>query len=47
MAAFYQTPVGKKMLALTPQIMSESMQISQKIVMPRVSAAIQKLTQGK
>jgi hypothetical protein len=47
MSAFYKTPVGKKMLSLTPQIMSESMQISQKIVMPRVSAAIQKLTQGK
>jgi hypothetical protein len=46
MAAFYKTPVGKKMLALTPQIMGESMQISQKIVMPRITAAIQKLTQA-
>jgi hypothetical protein len=47
MAAFYKTPVGKKMLAVTPQIMAESMQISQKVVMPRVSAAIEKLTQTK
>ena len=46
MAAFYKTPVGKKMLAVTPQIMGESMQISQKIVMPRITAAIQKLAQS-
>ena len=47
MSAFYKTPVGKKMLATTPQIMTESMQISQKIVMPRITAAIEKLTQAK
>jgi hypothetical protein len=46
-SAFYKTPVGKKMLATMPQIMGESMQISQKIMMPRISAAIDKLSKGK
>ncbi len=46
-AAFYKTPVGRKMLSLTPEIMSESVQISQKIVMPRIGALMEKLTQGK
>lgn len=47
LAAFYKTPVGAKMLATMPQIMSESMQISQKVVMPRIGAAIEKLTKNK
>jgi hypothetical protein len=44
MSAFYKTPVGKKMLSTMPQIMSESMQISQRVMMPRIGAAIEKLT---
>ena len=47
MSTFYKSPVGKKMLSTMPQIMSESMQIGQKVMMPRVSAAVNKLTQGK
>lgn len=47
MAVFYQTPVGAKMLFLTPRISHEAMQISQKIVLPRISAAIGKLTADK
>jgi hypothetical protein len=42
-AAFYKTPVGAKSLALMPQIANEAMQSSQRIVMPRISAAMQKL----
>lgn len=47
MAAFYKTPVGAKMLATMPQIMNESMMISQRVMMPRVRAAIQKLAQAE
>ena len=47
MSTFYKTPVGKKMLTTMPQIMSESMQISQRIMMPRIGAAIEKLTAAK
>jgi hypothetical protein len=46
-AAFYKTPVGAKMLASMPQLMGESMQIGQQVVMPRVSAALQKLHGAK
>ena len=34
--AFYQTPVGAKMITTMPQLMVESMQISQQIMMPRM-----------
>ena len=47
MSVFYKTPVGKKMLSVMPQIMNESVQISQRIMMPRVRAAIEKVSQGK
>lgn len=40
--AFYKTPVGVKMLASMPQLMNESMQMGQKIVMPRIQAVMQK-----
>ena len=46
-AAFYQTPVGAKMIAIVPQIAGESMQISQKIMMPRVSAAMEKVLKAQ
>ena len=42
-AAFYRTPVGAKMLASMPQVMAESMQIGQRVVMPRVAAQMEKL----
>ena len=47
MAAFYKTPVGAKMLAVTPQIMQESMAISQRVFMPRMSEAIKQLAEVK
>jgi uncharacterized protein len=47
MTAFYRTPVGAKMLQTMPQIMGESMQISQRVVMPRMMKMIEKLAQGK
>jgi hypothetical protein len=47
MAAFYRSPVGVKMMQTMPQLMGESMQISQRVLMPRITAAIEKLTQGK
>ena len=46
MTAFYRTPVGAKMLQTMPQLMSESMQISQRTMMPRMRAVIEKLAQG-
>ena len=45
--AFYKTPVGAKMLATTPMIMNESMQISQRVMMPRINAVIKKLSDTK
>jgi hypothetical protein len=42
-AVFYETPVGTKMLITMPQLMSESMQAGQQVVMPRVAAIMQKL----
>ena len=43
LAAFYKTPIGMKMIAVMPQIAGESMQISQKVMLPRISAAIEKV----
>ena len=42
-AAFYQTPVGAKMLSTSPQLMGEAMQMAQRIVMPRINAVMQKM----
>ena len=47
LADFYKTPVGAKMLSTMPQIMNESMQISQRVMMPRMQAMIQKLAEVK
>lgn len=46
-AAFYRSPVGAKMLASMPQIMNESMQISQKIMLPRVGKIMQEAVTEK
>lgn len=45
-AAFYKTPVGAKMLATMPQLTGESMQMSQRVVMPRIQAVMQKMQAG-
>ena len=47
MAAFYRTPAGAKMLFLTPRISHEALQISHRVVMPKIGAAIAKLMQEK
>jgi hypothetical protein len=47
MAAFYRTPAGTKMLFLTPRISHEALQISQRVVMPKIGAAIDKLMHEK
>lgn len=46
-AAFYKTPVGQKMLATMPAVMNESMQIGQRVMMPRIGAAIEKISKAK
>lgn len=47
MTVFYRSPVGAKMLQTMPQLMGESMQISERVVTPRMLAMIEKLAQGK
>lgn len=42
-AAFYRSPVGVKMMATMPQLMNESMAVSQKVMMPRIKAAMEKV----
>lgn len=42
-AVFYKTPVGAKMLATMPQLTGESMQIGQRVVMPRIAAIMKKM----
>lgn len=41
--AFYQTATGAKMLRIMPQLMGESMQVSQKVIMPRISKMMEKI----
>ena len=43
--AFYRTPVGAKLLATTPQLMSEGMQLGQKVVSRRLTPLLQQLQQ--
>jgi hypothetical protein len=42
MAAFYNTPVGTKMMRVMPQLAGELMQISQRVIMPRFKMAMEK-----
>lgn len=47
LSAFYQSPLGAKMLKSMPQIMSESMQLGQQVVMPRIQKHIEKVSTGQ
>ena len=50
LTAFYRTPLGRKMLALSPRLSAESMAIGQRIVAPRLNGMMQEVmqsTQGK
>jgi hypothetical protein len=40
MTAFYNSPVGQKMLAKTPELMGRSMQAANKVMMPRIMKAV-------
>ena len=44
MAMFYKSGVGAKMLAVMPQLMGESMQMGQQIMMPRINRMVEKIT---
>jgi hypothetical protein len=46
-SAFYRTPVGAKMLATTPKLMGEGMQIGQQVFVRRVGPLMQKLEQSQ
>jgi hypothetical protein len=41
MAAFYRTPAGAKMIRVMPQIMNDSMQLSQRLIVPRMTKLLQ------
>ena len=45
MNAFYQSPVGQKMLATTPKLMGEGMALSNQIMGPRINKLMQSLAQ--
>lgn len=50
LAAFYRTPLGRKMMALTPRLTAESMALGQKVVAPRLNGLMQDFmhsTQGQ
>jgi hypothetical protein len=40
LTAFYASPLGQKMQAKMPELMSRSMQISQRVIMPRIQKAM-------
>jgi len=44
-AAYYRTPVGAKSLQVMPQVMAESMAISQRVTMPRIQKAMEQFHQ--
>ncbi len=44
MTAFYRTGVGSKMLTVMPRLMSEAMQVSQAVVVPRLNKLIAEYT---
>lgn len=46
LAAFYRTPLGRKMLALSPRLGAESMAIGQKVVAPRLGAMLTDVMQS-
>lgn len=46
LAAFYRTPLGQKMLALSPRLAAESMAVGQKIVAPRLNGLMLEVMQN-
>ena len=46
LTAFYRTPLGRKMLALSPRLGAESMAIGQRVVAPRLNGLMQDVMQN-
>jgi hypothetical protein len=46
LTAFYRTPLGRKMMALSPRLSAESMAIGQRIVAPRLNGLMQEVMQS-
>jgi len=46
LSAFYASPVGQKMLANMPKLMTQSMQISNRIMMPRIQKMMEQTAQA-
>jgi hypothetical protein len=46
LSAFYRTPLGQKMLALSPRLAAESMAVGQKIVAPRLNGLMLEVMQN-
>jgi hypothetical protein len=46
LTAFYRTPLGRKMMALSPRLSAESMAIGQRIVAPRLNGMMQEVMQS-
>ena len=40
LSAFYASPLGQKMQAKMPELMNRSIQISQRVMMPRIQKAM-------
>ena len=45
LTAFYKTPLGRKMMTLTPRLSAESMAVGQRIMMPRIGKMMENLMQ--
>lgn len=45
LTTFYSTPLGRKMLALTPRLTAESMAIGQRVMLPRLGKLMQEMAQ--
>ena len=46
LTAFYRTPLGRKMLALSPRLSAESMAVGQRVVAPRLNGLMQEVMQN-
>ncbi|KFI05512.1 DUF2059 domain-containing protein [Massilia sp. BSC265] len=45
LTAFYQSPVGRKMMALTPKLSTEAMAVAQRVVTPRLGKLLNDVMQ--
>jgi hypothetical protein len=45
LTAFYQTPVGRKMMTLAPKLSAEGMAVAQRVVTPRLGRLMQEVMQ--